>query len=146
MMTSDVGPPAPNPCPSCPYRRDVPSGVWSTREYEKLPQYDGPTWEQSPRLFQCHQNERESNQARLCAGWVGCHGGEELLALRIAASNRTMAEDHIRASMRYTTTVPLWPSGAAAAEHGTRDIDHPSEAASEMIEKISGRRTDVEFG
>ncbi|MFD7961193.1 DUF6283 family protein [Streptomyces zaomyceticus] len=39
-------PPAPRPCASCPYRRDVPSGVWSRGDYVKLPLYDGPTWTQ----------------------------------------------------------------------------------------------------
>ena len=24
------------PCSSCPYRKDVPSGVWAHHEYEKL--------------------------------------------------------------------------------------------------------------
>jgi hypothetical protein len=35
-----INPPAPKPCESCPYRKDVPSGVWSEGEYRKLPQYD----------------------------------------------------------------------------------------------------------
>lgn len=32
-----------NPCHSCPYRRDVPSGVWATEEYDKLLPYDADT-------------------------------------------------------------------------------------------------------
>ena len=43
------------PCGSCPYRRDVPSGIWEQHEYDKLPEYDGQTWEQNPALFLCHQ-------------------------------------------------------------------------------------------
>lgn len=41
---------APKPCASCPYRRDVPEGVWHPEEYSKLRAYDGSTGEQSPRL------------------------------------------------------------------------------------------------
>jgi len=124
----------------------VPSGVWSAHEYAKLPLYDGPTWRQSARLFQCHQTDRDSSQARLCAGWVGCHGGEELLALRIAGPNRTMESHDIQASMAYKTKVPLFESGAAAAEHGMRDIENRSDEARDMAEKIGNRRADVMYG
>jgi hypothetical protein len=65
------------PCGSCPYRRDVPSGLWTQQEYDKLLDYDGPTWAQNPLLFLCHQ--RSGN---LCGGWLACHGPGELLALR----------------------------------------------------------------
>lgn len=140
-----TGPPAPNPCASCPYRRDVPSGIWAANEYAKLPDYDGPTWTQRAALFLCHQSERDSDQARLCAGWVGCHGGDELLALRIAGSVGSMTREDVRASMRYTTKVPLFDSGSEAAAHGMRDIEEPGEQASEMIQKIVGRRPDVRF-
>lgn len=139
-----TGPPAVNPCGSCPYRRDVPSGVWSAEEYAKLATYDGETWEQSPHLFLCHQHERDSGQERLCAGWVGCHGGDELMALRLAARN--MTEDDVRAAMRYTTSVPLFDSGSEAAAHGMRDIESPGEEAQKMIEKICGRRSDIRYG
>lgn len=140
-----TGPPAPNPCGSCPYRRDVPSGVWSADEYAKLREYDGPTWSQPPSLFLCHQHERDSGQERLCAGWVGCHGGDELLALRLAGSSRAMTADDVRASMRYTTPVPLFNSGTEAAEHGMRDIEEPGEEANRVIEKIVNRRSDVNY-
>jgi hypothetical protein len=53
--------PARNPCGSCPYRKDVPSGVWETLEYEKLPPYDGETFEQPFEAFFCHQQN-----GRLC--------------------------------------------------------------------------------
>ena len=60
------------PCPSCPYRRDVPSGIWDASEYDKLPGYDGDVPDQLTAgafgLFHCH-----SQQENLCAGWVGCH-------------------------------------------------------------------------
>nr|WP_280343300.1 DUF6283 family protein [Nocardia neocaledoniensis] len=45
-----IGPPAPRPCVSCPYRRDVPSGVWDFGEYEKLRGYVPPRWHLKPRI------------------------------------------------------------------------------------------------
>nr|WP_239003987.1 DUF6283 family protein [Nocardia panacis] len=67
-----MGPPAPRPCASCPYRRDVPSGIWHESEYNKLRSYDLDTAYQPTALFECHQTEPDTPAARMCAGWVGC--------------------------------------------------------------------------
>jgi hypothetical protein len=132
-------PPAPRPCESCPYRRDVPSGLWHAEEYAKLPLYDRPTGEQPMGVFQCHQNDGGAEQARVCAGWAGCHG-TELLALRIA-----VIEGRLPVSvMTYSTTVPLFPSGQAAAEHGMRDLECPSLDAALAMGKILAKRTDLD--
>lgn len=131
--------PAPRPCESCPYRRDVPSGVWSRDEYAKLLLYDAETYDQPLELFQCHQNGRDDDLARLCAGWVACHG-VELLSLRVAVSAGRVAAD----VMDYSTSVPVFGSGAEAAAHGLRDIACPSEAACDLIDKIVKVRPDVE--
>lgn len=123
-----VRPPAANPCRSCPYRRDVPSGLWAIEEYEKLPPYDGETFEQPPGVFMCHQQD-----GRLCAGWVGCHDMEQSLAIRILGnSNPTVAV----AALDYTTTTPLFASGADAAIHGMREIRAPSPAAQRAIDRL----------
>ncbi|WP_067904162.1 DUF6283 family protein [Nocardia vaccinii] len=82
----EIGPPAPRPCSSCPYRRDAPSGVWDAEEYEKLRLYDLDMAFQPPRLFQCHQADFDSGVRRLCAGWAGCHGSE-LLGLCVASDS-----------------------------------------------------------
>jgi len=132
--------PAPRPCESCPYRKDVPSGVWSADEYAKLRDYDGQTWKQPPGLFQCHQSGPQDRAARLCAGWVGCHG-QELLALRIGVAAGTLDAS----VMEYATDVELFASGAEAAEHGERDIECPGEAALDLVEKIAASRADVGF-
>lgn len=121
------------PCKSCPYRKDVPSGVWAAEEYEKLKAYDGDTFDQltngGTTLFLCHQQ----NNA-LCSGWLGCHGTDELLALRLHAK-------HVDASVfGYETDVPLFSSGAEAARHGLRDIDGPSERADRVIRKLERQR------
>lgn len=133
--------PAPRPCMSCPYRRDVPSGVWSEDDYAKLRRYDAPTYDQPTGMFQCHQNGADDDQARLCAGWVAVHG-QELLSLRLAVANGRVDPS----VMDYTTPVPLFASGADAAAHGLRDIDNPSMEAIDLIAKITDRRPETTGG
>lgn len=112
------------PCVSCPYRRDVPSGIWSEGEYAKLVEYDGPTMVQSPKLFDCHQKD-----GNLCAGWVATHG-HHLLALRL---NFLRLDPEV---FNYSTSVPVFASGEEAALHGMRDIEHPGPEARAMIQRL----------
>lgn len=137
-----VAGPAPRPCESCPYRRDAPSGVWAAAEYVKLLAYDLDTAFQPKLLFLCHQNIAEGDRARLCAGWVGCHGGE-LLALRLAGVSGEMSDADLRASFDYRSPVSLFDSGAAAAEHGVKNIENPDSAALAAMDKIQARRADI---
>jgi hypothetical protein len=108
----------------------VPSGIWTRREYDKLPDYDGPTWEQPTALFMCHQ--RDGN---LCAGWLACHNPQELLALRLP---RDIEIDP--AVYSYTTEVPIFASGAAARDHGIREIKQPGKNANTMIAGLVRKR------
>ncbi|MEV6909068.1 DUF6283 family protein [Amycolatopsis sp. NPDC051071] len=62
--SDELGPPAEAPCRSCPYRRDVPSGVWDISEYEKLARYDRDTGEQPTGLFQYHLTDKDSRPAK----------------------------------------------------------------------------------
>lgn len=132
---SRVKPPAPRPCGSCPYRRDAPSGVWSAEEYEKLPLYDGPTGEQAMSVFMCHQQD-----GCLCAGWVGTHDMEENLALRLAVASDAITVEDFHAVCDYETDVPLFESGAVAAEHGMARIEEPGEDAIRVVTKLAGKR------
>lgn len=79
-MTTDLPKPPKVPCGTCPYRRDVPSGVWAAEEYDKLPGYDGDVPDQlragAMGLFMCHQRD-----GCLCGGWLMAHGPDNLLAL-----------------------------------------------------------------
>ncbi|OKH76098.1 hypothetical protein EB73_03400 [Mycobacterium sp. SWH-M3] len=143
--STEVRGPSRQPCGSCPYRRDVASGIWAASEYAKLTAYDADTPFQPPNLFLCHQTAAEDHRARLCAGWVGCHG-PDLLALRLAATTGQLATTDVRAAFDYTTTVPLFESGAAAATHGTRDIPTPGPRAQRAITKIAARRPDTHPG
>lgn len=129
--------PAPRPCESCPYRKDVESGIWAHEEYEKLRAYDQDTVYQPLAVFQCHQADSGSDRSRMCAGWVGCHG-DDLLALRL---HGVKTGDY--SAMEYTTPVPLFSSGNEAADHGQREIDSPSDEASRKIEKIKKVRKNL---
>lgn len=131
MAGERIHPPAPNPCGSCPYRLDVPSGVWDTEEYEKLPSYDKETGDQHPSVFMCHQQN-----GAMCAGWCGTHDMQESLGLRLAVGLGLIAEEDYDAILDYTTSTPLFASGAEAAEHGLAELEKPSEKAVETIGKL----------
>lgn len=74
--------------------------------------------------FNCHQMD-----GRLCAGWVGCHGPDNLLALRIHGGTEAVWD--------YESPVPLFASGAEACEHGLRDIDTLGVRAVATIQKVT---------
>lgn len=113
------------PCTSCPYRRDVPSGVWTREEYEKLPRYDAAeTFMQPTQAFHCHKGTGD-----LCAGWVGCHDMDNSLGLRMAFLYDHIDEQTVEAALDYVSPVPLFSSGQEACEHGLTDLAHPSERA-----------------
>lgn len=133
--------PPTQPCDSCPYRRDVASGIWAKIEYEKLPDYDKGTWAQPPHLFMCHQQN-----GRLCAGWVGVHDMCETMAFRIACANGDIATEDIEPIIDYKTKVPLFGSGLEAALHGLRGIRRPSGEARAMMTKISRKRGGMKWG
>lgn len=121
------------PCRSCPYRKDVPSGVWASEEYVKLPAYDGEIADQiqagATGVFMCHQQD-----GKLCAGWVGCHGASNLIAMRLAADK---IEDNV---WDYESPVPLFTSGLKACMHGVRALRRPGKAAKRVMAQILRKR------
>ena len=108
-----------SPCQSCPYRQDVPSGIWEAAEYDKIIPYDNPTWAQPPKVFLCHQAD-----GCLCRGWLDTHG-DQLLGLRLACSKGEVDPE---------------ASAAEAAEHGRKSIKRPGRKAREMVAKIERKR------
>lgn len=117
------------PCGSCPYRRDVPAGIWCADEYDKLPGYDAPTGEQPTQLFMCHQQD-----GCLCAGWLLAHDRYELLALRIWPHALDPSV------WTYTAATPVFSSGAEAAAHGKSGIDNLTPAARRKIAGLIRQR------
>jgi hypothetical protein len=128
-----IQPPAANPCGSCPYRRDVPSGVWDAEEYEKLPEYDNDTATQPPGVFLCHQQN-----GRACAGWAGCHDMTQSLGVRLACS--VGAIEDVDAFFDFKTDIPLWATGEEAAAHGVESIQAPDAEAQKIIDKLLAKR------
>lgn len=119
------------PCVTCPYRVDVPSGVWTAEEYHKLPDYDGEILDQvrtaATRPFYCHSSRRQ-----VCAGWAGHRPATELLAVRLGISHGTLDP----AVADFSTDVELFATGAEAAAHGMADVDNPGPAARDAIAKL----------
>lgn len=130
--------PARRPCASCPYRRDVPSGVWAEQEYDKLPRYDLDTANQPVGAFMCHQQN-----GRLCAGWVGCHDMDENMGLRFLILSGQLSDADVNATLDYTTDVPLFSSGAEAAAHGRAKIADPDLDARRTMAKVTRRQQRV---
>ncbi|WP_175583834.1 DUF6283 family protein [Amycolatopsis orientalis] len=144
-----LGAPAEAPCRTCPYRRDVPSGVWDITEYEKLARYDQDTGDQPAAVFQCHltdednhptkrrrSGETEGGLARICAGWAGCHDSDNLLSLRVAVRSGVISLETAERTRDYDSPVPLWESGAAAAAHGVSAILDPPADTRRVIDKL----------
>lgn len=131
VKTARTGPAtcARTPCTSCPYRRDVPSGVWHAEEYLSLLRYDadipGQCLNGAASAFDCHRQT-----GKLCAGWIGAHGAENLAALHLLRSVAPAVWD-------YKSPVRLFRSGAAAAKHGVRDIVKPGARARALIAKLT---------
>lgn len=122
------------PCASCPYRRDVPSGIWSSEEYEKILRYDNETWQQPPRAFLCHQAD-----GCLCRGWLDVHGSG-LLGLRIACAIGTLDPEAVSKALDEDPATPVFASAAEAAKHGRRAIKRPGKKAREMVSKLEKKR------
>lgn len=127
-------------CSSCPYRRDVPSGVWAAHEYDKLIEYDRPTAEQPWAPFMCH-----ATPDHYCHGWAACHSnrgaGYELLALRMAEAREVVSQPALPAP-----DPRLFSSGVEAAEHGKRDIKHPSPAARRAVARLVRKYERLRYG
>ncbi|XHM61981.1 DUF6283 family protein [Streptomyces iranensis] len=75
----------------------------------KLRRYDAETPDQPAGLFQCYQADADSAVRRVCAGWAGCHEGEELLALRLAVLDGCIDAATYRTVVEYVSPVPLFP-------------------------------------
>lgn len=126
--------PRKSPCGSCPYRTQVPSGIWDETEYQKLAAYDGEIHEQtSLAVFMCHQPAEN----HVCSGWLGHREHpEDMLAVRLGIIRGTVDQG----CLEYTTDVPLFESGAEAAEHGMKHFLDPRDDAVKTIRKITRKR------
>lgn len=112
------------PCATCPYRKDVPSGVWAAEEYAKLPLYDDNNT-LTFNLFMCHSTAESP-----CRGWLTVHA--DSLAARLAMFKGEVTPDDVYAP----PPVPLFASGREAAEHGLRELRRPGVRARRAVAKV----------
>lgn len=120
---------APEPCSTCPYRRDTPPGVWDQNEYEKLPLFDT---NESFETFLCHQSTAIGVDTA-CRGWATVHC--ESVSVRLAMMRGTLTRDQVYADVKS----PLYADGREAAEAGIAGIMEPSAAAVQAIGKLVQR-------
>ena len=119
------------PCESCPYRKDVPRGIWDKSEYEKLRDYDdGPQGQQSFSAFLCHHSPQIGQDA-VCRGWLSVHS--ESVAVRLMIIKGTVTPEQVYAE----TPCELYASGNEAADAGIKGIKRPSIKAREAIGKLT---------
>lgn len=65
--TSKMGFRTREPCKTCPYRKDVPVGLWHPDEYSNLAAQDQKEFGS---LFGCHATGKEKGGPHVCAGWL----------------------------------------------------------------------------
>lgn len=123
------------PCQSCPYRRDVPSGIWAAEEYDKILPFDNETPFQPQNVFLCHQAD-----GCLCRGWLDVHGSG-LLGVRLACARGTMRYEAVGKALDEGPAVPVFDTAAQAAAHGRRSIKRPGKKATALAAKIEKKRT-----
>ncbi len=119
-------------CAFCPYRRDVPPGVWHPEEYEKLRGYDAFTPEQPLAVFMCH-----SGPDLACHGWAVVHTSRghsrDLLALRLRPPREIPA-----------ASTELFGSAEEAADYGQQEMDVRARAAIEKMVRAYARLREEE--
>lgn len=124
---------APEPCGTCPYRRDVPAGLWDASEYEKLPTfaegYDAGQGVPCLALFLCHQTHRLGRDTA-CRGWLSVE--RESLAVRLAVLTGRIAADEVWREVK----APLYESGREAAEAGLAGVEEPSLGARRAMARL----------
>ena len=117
------------PCLTCPYRLDVPSGVWSFEEYEKLRLFDEGSEMPCLSTFLCHQSTVAGQQIA-CKGWLMVHRDSVAVCLA-CLTGQVDAETCFE-----EPEAELHESGNAAADFGQRDLKRPKKKALKVIDKL----------
>jgi hypothetical protein len=136
-------------CPSCPYRKDTPPGVWDPSEYAKLERYDEPdfrdpdckvdpmTYIPEISVFHCHQ-EKATGKPTVCRGWVSVH--RHSVGVRVGIATGALEPSDVPEDAE-----PLYyETGAQAAAAGLSGCDEPSPEAevvqAKLLRSRAGRR------
>jgi hypothetical protein len=133
---------APAPCTTCPYRRDVPAGIWAREEYLKLPGYDRQPFGgvESLATFHCHQ-EPEIGKPTVCRGWLSVHA--DSVAVRIARFQGLITKEDM-ATIPIHAEPNLYSTGADACRAGLKGVRRPGKKARSAIEKLKKRKAATE--
>lgn len=128
-MSKELHVPA-EPCASCPYRKDVPHGIWHPTEYAKLRTYDDG-FQEIPALgvFLCHASNFKDRDS-VCRGWLSVHC--DSVAVRLGVITGQIPPEAPFAKVK----AKLFKTGKAAADAGMRAINRPGKAARKMIDKL----------
>lgn len=134
------------PCPTCPYRRDTPVGIWHAEEYHKLATYDEPDYMELRErflagepvvqpdpplsLFLCHHSTMGRSETLLCRGWLTV--ARESIAVRIGLMQGKISLEQADAPVR----AALYGSGSEARDAGLAGIENPPEATLAAIERL----------
>lgn len=121
------------PCRTCPYRRDVPAGLWDPVEYHKLIAYDVDTSSQPIGVFLCHYTN--SDNPTLCRGWLAV-GGWELLGVRLAVTTGHLDP----AEVDRPIATDVFDTGTDAAMWGLSGVADPGPDAQAAIARLGHRR------
>jgi hypothetical protein len=131
-------------CPTCPYRKDTPAGIWATSEYEKLALYDEPDFRDPkckvdagtymPELstFHCHQ-ENATGKPTVCRGWLSVHRNAVAVRLTCAKGALSVSDIPVDSEPLYYET------GAQAAAAGLSGCPKPSPEAKKAINSLERR-------
>ena len=124
-----------SPCTSCPYRKDVPSGVWHFDEYEKLREYDNVEIHADGSVqgalmpFLCHHTF-DMPMETVCRGWLTVH--QESVAVRLAVLKGAVTVEEVYAEV----PEKLYATGNEAADFGQKKIEQPSRKARTVISRL----------
>lgn len=134
----------PEPCASCPYRTDHPSGTWAPEEYLKLLEFADPDIGESVAglgVFLCHHSRLGFAEHAACRGWASVES--QSLAVRMAFARHVLDPTEV---LDHTPSISLFNTGQEAAENGLRDIDRPGKLARTMQADIrrKARRAGVD--
>lgn len=119
------------PCGSCPYRKDVPAGVWHPEEYTKLSGFTPKDPRSVPAMgtFLCHNHEEKDRV--LCRGWTFVE--RESPAVKLLVYLGRVEPDDVCQTPR----TPLFETGQEAALHGLSGVKKPTKAARRLQDKIT---------
>lgn len=124
---------APRPCPTCPYARSTPPGIWHPDEYAKLARYDAmPLSAEDLATFHCHQ-QNVTGRPTVCRGWLGVHADSP--AVRLAVTFGRLSAEVVP----FEQDPGLYSSGAEACAAGMAGVDAPDSDAQDAMGKLLRR-------